>query len=161
MAVAAVAAVLVIAVTQSEKPREQALVVPAVPVPQADTPECATLMGALPSQLGDYGRGTPADPVPPGTAAWRSGNAEPILLRCGVGRPGDFVVGVQLNVVDNVQWFRVVEQGTGRSTWFVVDRPVYVALTLPQDTGATPIQEISDAVAAKLPAVPIRPGPPR
>lgn len=161
MAVAALVAVLVIAATQSKTPREQALVVPAVPVPQAGTPECATLMGALPSQLGDYQRVTPADPVPPGTAAWRSGNGEPILLRCGVGPPTDFVVGAQLTVVDNVQWFRVTEQGTGRSTWFVVDRPVYVALTLPQDTGATPIQEMSSVVAAKLPAVPIRPGPPQ
>ena len=110
----------------------------------------------------DYRRATPVDPVPPGTAAWRSGDAEePILLRCGVGAPSDFVVGTQLNVVNGVQWFRVAEQGTGRSTWFVVDRPVYVALTLPPGTGATPIQEMSDVVAAKLPAVPIRPAPPR
>ena len=66
-----------------------------------------------------------------------------------------------IQVVDTVQWFRVNEQGTGRSTWFVVDRPVYVALTLPPGAGATPIQQMSELVAAKLPAVPIRPGPPR
>ncbi|HEX9176076.1 DUF3515 domain-containing protein [Mycobacterium sp.] len=162
VAVAAAVAVLVIAVTTSRQPQERPLVVPAVPVPQADAPECATLMGALPQRLGDYQRATPADPVPPGTAAWRSGSDdEPILLRCGVGQPTDFVVGAQINVVNTVQWFRVPEQSTGRSTWFVVDRPVYVALTLPQGTGATPIQEMSDVVAAKLPAVPIRPGPPR
>ena len=162
VAVAAAVAVLVIAVKQSRTPPEQALVIPAVPVPQANTAECATLMGVLPQRLGDYERAIPADPVPPGTAAWRSGSAgEPILLRCGVGQPADFVVGAQMNVVNGVQWFRVAEQGTSRSTWFVVDRRVYVALTLPQDTGATPIQEMSDVVAAKLPAVPIRPGPPR
>ncbi len=161
VAVAAAVAVLVIAAVRSRPSPEPALVIPAVPVPQAGTPECATLMGALPQRLGDYQRATPADPVPPATAAWRSGDTEPILLRCGVGQPADFVVGAQIQVVNTVQWFRVAEQGTGRSTWFVVDRPVYVALTLPQGTGATPIQEMSNVVAAKLTPVPIRPGPPR
>jgi hypothetical protein len=159
VAVAAAVAVLVIAVTRTRPPRP--LVIPAVPAPQADTTDCATLMGALPQRLGDYPRAAAADPVPPATAAWRSGDSEPVLLRCGIGQPADFVVGAPIQIVDTVQWFRVADQGTGRSTWFVVDRPVYVALTLPQGTGATPIQEISDVVAAKLPAVPIRPGPPR
>jgi Protein of unknown function (DUF3515) len=161
VAVAAAAAVLVIAVMRSQPQRERPLVIPAVSAPQANAPECATLMAALPQRLGDYPRTTPADPAPPATAAWRSGDTEPVLLRCGLGRPADFVVGSPIQVVNTVQWFRVDEHGTGRATWFVVDRPVYVALTLPQGTGATPIQEISDIVAAKLTAVPIRPGPPR
>ena len=161
IAVLATAAVLVIAALRSKQPQERALVIPAVPAPQADSPECATLMATLPQRLGDYQRTTPAAPVPPATAAWRSGDTEPILLRCGVGQPADFVVGASIQIVNTVQWFRVTEQGTGRSTWFVVDRPVNVALTLPQGTGATPIQEVSDLVAAKLPAVPIRPGSPR
>lgn len=161
VAVAAVVAVLVVAVVHSRPLHEQALVIPAVPAPQANSVECATLMPAVPQRLGDDQRTTPAAPVPPATAAWRTGEEEPILLRCGVDEPADFVVGAAIQIVNAVQWFRVTEQGTGRSTWFVVDRPVYVALTLPQGTGATPIQEISDVVAAKLPAVPIRPGPPR
>jgi Protein of unknown function (DUF3515) len=165
VAVAAVAAVLVVAVMRSrplQGPQpERPLVIPAVPAPQANAPECAMLMGALPQRLGDYPRTRPADPAPPATAAWRSGGTEPVLLRCGVGQPADFVVGSPIQIVNTVQWFRVAEQGTGRSTWFVVDRPVYVALTLPQGAGATPIQEISDVVAARLTAVPIRPGPPR
>jgi hypothetical protein len=159
VAVAAAAAVLVIAALRS-KPQQQALVIPAVPAPQADSPECATLLATLPQRLGDYQRTTPTAPVPPATAAWRSGDTEPILLRCGIAQPADFVVGAPIQIVNTVQWFRVVEQGTGRSTWFVVDRPVNVALTLPQGTGATPLQEVSDLVAAKLPAVPIRPGRP-
>jgi Protein of unknown function (DUF3515) len=161
VAVVAAAAVLVIAVMRSRPPKERPLVIPAVSAPQAATPECTTLMGALPQRLGDYQRATPADPVPPATAAWRSGDTEPVLLRCGVGQPADFVIGSSIQVVNTVQWFRVAEQDSGRSTWFVVDRPVYVALTLPQGTGATPIQAISEVVAATLTAVPIRPGPPR
>ena len=161
VAVAAAVAVLVIAGTRTRTRPPQPLVIAAVPAPQADTPDCATLMGALPQRLGDYPRAAPADPVPPATAAWRSGDTEPVLLRCGIGQPADFVVGAAIQIVDTIQWFRVTDQGIGRSTWFVVDRPVYVALTLPQGSGATPIQEISDIVAAKLPAVPIRPEPPR
>ena len=161
VAVAAAAAVLVIAAMHGKPPPPRALVIPAVPAPQADSPECATLMATLPQRLGDYQLSTPAARAPAATAAWRSDDTEPMLLRCGVGQPTDFVVGAPLQIVDTVQWFRVTEQGTGRSTWFVVDRPVTVALTLPQGTGPTPIQEISDVVAAKLPAVPIRPAPPR
>ena len=47
------------------------------------------------------------------------------------------------------------------STWFAVDRPVYIALTLPQGSGPTPIQEISDVIAKSLPAKAIDPAPPR
>jgi hypothetical protein len=161
--VAAAIVVLVIAGIRSRAPQQQRpLVIPAVPAPQAASPECVTLMGALPQRLGDYQRTTPADPVPPATAAWRASSSDvPILLRCGIGQPADFVVGAEIRVVGAVQWFAVPEPSTGRTTWFVVDRPVYVALTLPQGPGLTPIQEISEVVAAKLPAVPIRPGPPR
>jgi hypothetical protein len=159
VAVAAAVAVLVIAVTRTRP--APPLVIAAVPAPQADAPDCATLMGALPQRLGDYQRATPAAPVPPATAGWRFRDTEPVVLRCGVGRPTDFVVGAPIQIVNTVQWFRVADQDTGRSTWYAVDRPVYVALTLPQGIGATPIQQISDVVAAKLTAVPIRPGPPR
>jgi hypothetical protein len=82
-----------------------------------------------------------------------------VILRCGLDRPIAFVLGSPLQVVDAVQWFEVADQG--RSTWFAVDRPVYVALTLPQGSGPTPIQEISRVVAKTLPAKPVDPGPPR
>jgi hypothetical protein len=162
VAVSAVLAVLVIAWLESRPAPPRALVVPAVPVPQGNSAECAAVMAALPQRLGDYGRAQPAAPVPPATAAWHKGDDDqPILLRCGVGQPADFVVGVELRVISDVQWFPVSEKDTGRSTWFVVDRPVYVALTLPDGTGAAPLQQISGVIAAKLAAVPIRPGPPR
>ncbi len=68
---------------------------------------------------------------------------EAVILRCGLDRPAEFVLGSPLQVVDAVSWFEIVDQG--RSTWFAVDRPVYVALTLPAGSGPTPIQEISTA----------------
>ena len=63
-------------------------------------------MDALPDQLGDYRRAEAADPAPAGAAAWRTGaDAEPVILRCGLERPADFVVGAPIQVVDDVQWF--------------------------------------------------------
>lgn len=62
-------------------------------------------------------------------------------------------------MVDEVNWFRVSEGD--RITWFAVDRPVYVALTLPEDSGPTPIQELSAAIGAALPTRPIDPAPAR
>jgi hypothetical protein len=159
-----VLAVLVIAWLDkgAESPPQRPLVVPAVPVPQADSAECEALMAALPQKLGDDERAQIQSPVPPGTAAWRKGpDDQPILLRCGVGQPADFAVGAALREIGGVQWIAVEEQNTGRSTWFAVDRPVYLALTLPKGMGATPVQQISEVVGAKMPAVPIRPGPPR
>jgi hypothetical protein len=42
-----------------------------------------------------------------------------------------------------------------------VGRPVYVALTLPDGSGPTPIQLLSRAVAQAMPATPVNPGPVR
>jgi hypothetical protein len=153
---AAAIVVLVIAYARSRPEPPGPLTIPAVSVPQADTPECQTLISSLPQRLGDYERAEISNPVPPGTAAWRpqKGN-EAILLRCGVARPAESASGTPVQV-GNVQWFGVAEQNTGRKTWFVVDRAVYIALTLPQGTGATPIQQISEIVAARLPAVPVQ-----
>ena len=87
-----------------------------------------------------------AEPAPVGAAAWQADpDAEPVILRCGLERPVDFVAGTPLQVVDDVDWFRIGDEG--RSTWITVDRPVYVALTLPDGSGPTPIQLISTAVA--------------
>ena len=47
-------------------------------------------------------------PAPAGTAAWRAASdSEPVVLRCGLDRPADFVVGSPIQQVDRVQWFEV------------------------------------------------------
>jgi hypothetical protein len=56
-----------------------------------------------------------------------------------------------------VAWFRVAD--TGRTTWTTVDRPVYVALTLPDGSGPAPIQLVSQALARAMPAVAVNPRP--
>ena len=165
VAVGAVVAVLVIAViVQRSGPRPGAarpVAVSAVPAPRAQSPECTALAAKLPERLGDYRRAALVDPAPVGAAAWQDdGGGEPIVLRCGVERPDDFVVGAPLTVVDPVSWFRVADPGADdRATWFAVDRPVYVALTLPPDSGPDPIQTISAAVASAMPATTPDPAP--
>lgn len=165
LAVAAIGIVLVFAATR-QAPR-QPVAVHAVPAPQAATPACRALAQALPQQLGDYQRAPIAQPAPEGATAWRAGpDSEPVVLRCGLDRPAEFVVGSPIQIVDRVQWFEVPAQpqsagDAGRSTWYTVDRPVYVALTLPSGSGPTPIQQLSDVIDHTIAAVPIDPAPAR
>jgi hypothetical protein len=184
VAVAAIVVVLAIAAIRQSKPEQQPVAIASVSAPRADSTECQTLLGALPEQLGDYRRAPTAQPTPAGAAAWQAdADDEPVILRCGVDRPADFIVGAPIQVVDPVQWFRVGEDrageagvgedrageagvgddraGDGRTTWYAVDRPVYVALTLPQGSGPTAIQQISEVVAESLPTTPINPAPAR
>lgn len=157
VAVAAVGAVLAVAVIRQQPP-DRAVPVAAVPAPHATDPACRALLAALPPRLGDFPRADIAAPAPDGAAAWRAGG-EPVVLRCGLDRPVGFVVGSAIQLVNQVQWFDVRDTD-GRSSWYTVDRPVYVALTLPPGSGPTAIQELSELIARTLPATPIDPAPP-
>ena len=160
VAVAAVIVVLTFAATRQAAPPDRPVAIAAAPAPDAESPQCRALMDALPEQLGDYRRAEAVDPVPAGAAAWRADpEADPVILRCGLERPTDFVVGTPLQVVDAVQWFEASAHGS--STWFAVDRGVYVALTLPTGSGPTPIQLISKVLDRTIAALPLDPGPPR
>ncbi|WKG05613.1 DUF3515 domain-containing protein [Mycolicibacterium sp. HK-90] len=172
VAVSVLITVLGIAASRQRSPEQQPVAIPSVPAPQAESQQCHDLLNALPQQLGDFRRAPTVEPAPPGTAAWRAEpDTEPVVLRCGVEQPTDFVVGAPLQVVDEVQWFRVGETGVGspggeaddlgRSTWYAVDRPVYIALTLPAGSGPTPIQQISGQIARTIPAQEPVPAPAR
>lgn len=157
LAVGAIGAVLTIAATR--RSAQQPVTVATAPAPHAEDPVCRALLTALPPRLGDYTR-TDAPTTSAGTAVWRNGDA-PVVLQCGLNRPTDFVVGAPIQVVDQVQWFRAGDQESHReaqhSTWYTVDRPVYVALTLPQGSGPTPIQQLSEVIDRTIAAVPIDP----
>ena len=158
IAVGAVVAVLAVAATRQATPTRQPVAIAGAPAPQADSAACRALMSALPDDLDDYHRAQAMAPAPASTAAWE---AEPgsdlVVLRCGIDRPDDFVASSPLQGVDDVNWFRI--PGDDRTTWVTVDRPVYVALTLPAGSGPTPIQRISTAVAQTMPAIVPSPGP--
>ncbi|WIX88487.1 DUF3515 domain-containing protein [Amycolatopsis sp. DG1A-15b] len=157
LAVALAVAVAVFALTRPS-PSDSAGPLPLVPVPApaAGSPGCTTLLGAVPSELTSNGTALKvralAAPAPPATVAW--GDADPVVLRCGLGRPPELTPTAQLRLVNKVQWLQVA--GEGASTWYVVDREVYAALTVPDSAGTGPLQAVSDTVAAKLAPQPLR-----
>ena len=153
VAIGTIGVILAIAATRH---RTTPAVIAAVPAPQAQDPACRKLTDALPQRLGDYNRAQVVQPAPVGAAAWQpAGAGDPVVLRCGLERPTDFVVGSPIQVVDRVQWFEVSQDQ--RSTWYTVDREVYVALTLPHGSGPTPIQQLSELIDRLMPARPINP----
>jgi Protein of unknown function (DUF3515) len=153
VAIGALGVILAIAATRQ---RPTPVAIAAVPAPHAQDPACQKLLEVLPQRLGDYTRAPVMQPAPVGAAAWQTAVAgEPVVLRCGLDRPGDFVVGSAIQLVDRVQWFEASQDG--RSTWYSVDRPVYVALTLPPGSGPTPIQQLSELIDQIMPARPISP----
>lgn len=160
--VALVVGIIVAAVMANRTPVREPVALGAVPSPLAESTECATLLGALPETFDSFTRAELADPAPVGAAAWQSEDVtDPIVLRCGLERPAEFDQAAALDVVDGVQWFRVsgADQGLAASTWFVVDRGVYAAATIPDGTGPTPIQALSAAVSGALPQTPLDPAP--
>jgi hypothetical protein len=150
---------VVLAVAASRRTPPAPVAIAALPAAQAETPECQGLLATLPDQLGELRRAATAEPTPAGTAAWR-GDGEPVIMRCGLDRPAEFVVGAPIQMVDRVSWFRLTDPDAGRSTWVCVDRPVYVALTLPDGSGPAPIQTLSAVIERTMAAIPIRPGKP-
>ncbi|MFI6210992.1 DUF3515 domain-containing protein [Nocardia brasiliensis] len=152
---------LVAAVLARRAPVErEPLVLGPVPAPAADGQACVTLLPALPTTVGDFTKSTLVEPSPPGTRAWqRPDGGDAIVLRCGLDRPLEFNRASPLQLVNNVQWFEARDPAAKASTWFAVDRETYIALTVPDGSGPTPLQSVSDAITANLPAKALDPGP--
>ena len=157
----ALAAVLV-AVVLGDEPAPTAagadtpLALPAGPAPAAGSAECAALLAALPQRLPSgatqLDRRPLAAPVPQGTAAW--GVDQTVILRCGLDRPAELTPTAPLLDVSGVRWLRL--SGERNHTWVAVDRPVYLALSVPDDSGTGPLQDISTVISSTLPAQPVR-----
>jgi hypothetical protein len=131
------------------------LALPPVEAPDADGPDCARLVAALPAELsaapGPLPRVSLADPAPPGALAWSGDRAgSPVVLRCGLPRPAELVPGAALLQVDGVAWLTLSQPD--RDTFISVDRAVYVALTVPRGLGSGPLQTVSQNLRAALPA---------
>lgn len=158
--VALIAGIVVAAVIAGRNPALDPVALGTVPAPASGSPECTTLIDALPETIGDFSRAELVDPAPEGAAAWQSVDAQEIVLRCGLDRPAEFDAASALQVVDGVQWLGIPGgEGVDASTWFAVDRGVYVAVTIPHGLGPTPLQDASAAVAGALDAQPIDPAP--
>jgi hypothetical protein len=135
-------------------PSGPVLLVP-VAAPQAAFPACAALTRALPATLSNgtnpLHRRPLAAPAPTAAAAWGAG--DPVVLRCGIERPPELSPTSELLDVSGVRWFQV--SGSGTATWYAVDRAAVVALTLPNVVHTGPIQDVSAAITAAMPAVPV------
>ena len=115
---------------------------------------CPAVISRLPVVLaGRHSR--PALSASPYVAAW---GQPPIVLRCGVPRPPAFVQTSELSVVNGVQWLPE-RQPSGGTRWTVVDREVYVEITVPPGTPSTPIVDLSAAITQALPARTPHPAP--
>lgn len=163
--VVGVAALIYAAQTVANAPVDDRIAVGSVPAPKASSAECADLIAALPDKLGDFTAAKLVEPAPPATKAWASpSGGEPIVLRCGIERPSEFKVATPLQDItvegNVVSWFRISDPDMKAATWFAVDRPVYVALTIPDDTNAaTAVQEVTELIAKSLERVKIDPAP--
>ncbi|HET6504410.1 MAG TPA: DUF3515 domain-containing protein [Amycolatopsis sp.] len=156
---AGIAVAGIYATSTTSTPTSGPLALPSVPAPQANSPECTKLLAAMPGELLSNGahlaRRELAAPAPAATMAWGgTDQADPIVLRCGLDRPPELTPDAQLRVVSGVQWLPV--EGQGQASWYVVDRDVYVALTVPDTAGTGPLQQTSDTVSAQLPPAPLR-----
>jgi hypothetical protein len=123
----------------------------ALPAPSAGSADCARLLAALPAQLdgdetGALERRRLATPAPAGAAGW---GEPPVVLRCGLNRPTELTATSQLLAVSGVQFLETASLGA--HTWVDVDRPVYVAVTLPPTSGSGPLQQIATVIARTLP----------
>lgn len=184
LAVAVVAVLATVVRSQPEADAGSPLGVAAVAAPAAQTSWCAGLMAALPDQLAGSDRreivgapeaargvvppapaGDPSDPATGGSgadsgdisdvevgavAAW----GEPaVILRCGLPTPQELTCTSPIQVVDGVSWLPLHERGV--VTYVAVDRPVRVALTVPETSTTGPWQSISRVVGQTLPQQPV------
>ncbi|GAB2666195.1 hypothetical protein GCM10027271_26740 [Saccharopolyspora gloriosae] len=134
------------------------LALPPIPSPAASGPDCAKLLSALPAELEVDGAQVPrralADPVPPGAIAWGDAEHDPITVRCGLSAPAELTPTSPLVDISGVSWLRITE--AGNTSWLAVDRPVYVALTAPENSGSGPVQDLSNELRS-LPKQPVFP----
>lgn len=129
---------------------EPIAVVP-VSAPGAAGRHCSQLMTALPNDLTDAPH-REAIGNPAGTAVWGD---PPIILRCGLPTPTELTCSSALTQVSNangepgVQWLQLSEGG--QTTYLAADRPVRIALTLPDGAGTGTIQQISSVISGIMP----------
>lgn len=166
LSVALVIGVLIAAAVVRSRPPDP-VPLAAIPAPAADSADCRRLLSALPDELdGSLPRRELANPapgqnVPNGVAAWGD---PPVVLYCGLARPAEFTMAARLLDVSGVQFLELDDVDTGpgdltASTWVAVDRPVYIAVTLPPQLGSGPFQHLAEVIGEMLPRQELDPSP--
>jgi hypothetical protein len=145
----AVAAIVIGAKIAARTDPNAPLALPGADAPAAGSEACTTLLSALHGTVGDQPPRT-VDPPVPGAAAW--GNP-PSVLRCGIPTPAELSCSSALQVVDGVAWLQL--SGTGQTTYLAADRPVRIALTVPDGSGTATIQDVSRVIAGTTAQQPV------
>ena len=117
-----------------------------VDAPQSGSVACQTVVQSLPDALADLPRRTLDDP-PAATVAW---GQPPVVFRCGLPDPVELTCSAALQQVNGVAWLPLSDGG--QTTYLAVDRSVRIALTLTGEGSSGALLEVSDVIAAALPA---------
>ena len=139
---------------EANVPQTGPLAVPSAPAPGASGRYCTKLMPQLPIDLVEEPK-RELIAGEPGVAAW----GDPaIILRCGLPDPVELTCSAQLTQFTgadgvSVEWMRIAEGSS--VTYLVVDRPVRIAVTVPDTAGISPVQQLSDLIGGLLPAQPV------
>ncbi|AYF75164.1 DUF3515 domain-containing protein [Nocardia yunnanensis] len=169
--VALVVGLIVLGVLANRHHSRDPLALGAVPAPAASSPQCAALMSALPDKIGDYTTSELMQPAPAATHAWQlPDGGDPIVVRCGLDRPQEFNKASATNQIQTpkaangdqgVNWFELRDPSSGvtSGTHWAVDRGIYIALTMPDNAGATPLQDVSAAIQQTIPQQAMDPNP--
>lgn len=122
------------------------ITVSAPPSDAAAEAPCAQVLSALPVQLGQLApRVVHTSPDSPNVVAW----GDPaVVLRCGVPRPAAFVPTSDVYNVGSVYWLAVKQQAA--TVWTVIDRAVYVEVSVPEKQAFQPLPLLGNAIASKL-----------
>ncbi|WP_288725577.1 DUF3515 domain-containing protein [uncultured Corynebacterium sp.] len=131
---------------------------PELPSPLADSPECASLLDALPNTLMGHKRAELAEPAPAGAAAWQSSSTERVTLRCGVDMPLQYNEYTPTFEAGGAQWMRIDDPiaGSNLTTWYTTDRSPVVAVTA---DGSASSAALDDVNAGALPQFTHAPAP--
>lgn len=108
---------------------------------------CTALASALPASVAGTQRRT-VTPATTTTAAWGD---PPIVLRCGVARPGAFLPTSLVTTVDGVEWF--AERLTAGTLFTATGRTVYVEVAIPSAyEPAAVLTDLAGAITSTDPA---------
>jgi hypothetical protein len=130
--------------------------VAAPPANPAAIGPCTKLLAVLPIALD----GLPSRPALSSSTFAVAWGDPAIVLRCGVPRPSGLVPGSSAFTtgVNGVFYWVDRDSVKGATVFTVIDRAVYIEVTVPSTYGGGPLAPISTAVSKALPAVCIVPG---
>lgn len=160
LALLLVAGVLVGSKLYLKQLNNQPVALTELPSPEAESPECSALVGALPDTLAGHERATLADPAPAGAAAWQTSSAERVTLRCGVDAPLQFTELTPTEKIGGAEWMKVADPtpGSALTTWFTVDRSPVVAVTADGAAlGGSDSQPVAELDLSALPETELSP----